>query len=173
VTHVTAPCVVRHYTLATSTVWGQQTLQPTDWRAALRKRVVILEDEEAIRFFLWYFFDRRGYEVFTFPEPGLCPLHIAPGCPCPEGTSCADIVISDVNMEGKNGLDYIEKLVEKGCKQRHFALMSGAFSAADLLRATHLGCALFSKPIEMDALKTWVEVVEESIPPERQLHNWA
>ncbi|MGB7847598.1 MAG: response regulator, partial [Candidatus Acidiferrum sp.] len=135
--------------------------------------VVIFEDDEGIRFFLWHFFDHRGYEVFTFPEPGLCPLHATQECPCPEGTSCSDIVISDVNMEGKNGLDYIEKLIRKGCKQQHFAVMSGAFSAADLLRGTQLGCALFSKPLAMDVLKTWVEAVEQSIPPERQLHNWA
>lgn len=76
-------------------------------------------------------------------------------------------------MVGTNGLDYIEKLLNKGCKQRHFALMSGAFSDADVVRAAQMGCALFSKPLEMDVLKTWVEVVEQSILPERQLYNWA
>jgi DNA-binding response OmpR family regulator len=139
----------------------------------MRRRAVIFDDNEFLRSYLWQFFDRRGYEVFTFPEPDLCPLHVVRQCPCPEGTCCADLIISDVNMLGKNGLDYIEKLLKKGCKQRHFALISGAFSDADMVRAAQMGCALFSKPLEMDVLKTWVEAVEQSILPERQLHNWA
>jgi|SRR5208282_1306668 len=139
----------------------------------MRRRAVIFDDEDLIRFCLWQFFDRRGYEVFTFPEPHLCPLHAVQECPCPGDTSCADLIISDVSMVGTNGLDYIEKLLNKGCKQRHFALMSGAFSDADVVRAAQMGCALFSKPLEMDVLKTWVEVVEQSILPERQLYNWA
>jgi DNA-binding response OmpR family regulator len=139
----------------------------------MRKRAVIFDDNEFIRFHLWRFFDRRGYEVFTFPTPDLCPLHVSQACPCPAGTSCADLVISDVSMVGMNGIDYIEKLLEKGCKQRHFAIMSGAFSEADLARGAKMGCALFTKPLEMDVLKTWVEAVEQSVLPDRQLHNWA
>ena len=48
-------------------------------------------------------------------------------------------------MSGKNGIDYIEQLLKKGCKQRHFALISGAFSDADIVRAAQMGCALFGK----------------------------
>jgi DNA-binding response OmpR family regulator len=138
----------------------------------MRRRAVIFEDDALIRFALWKLFDDRGYEVLTFPEPGMCPLHVVRECPCPANTSCADLIISDVNMSGTNGIDFLEGLIRKGCKQRHFALMSGAFSDADLVRAAHMGCALFSKPLEMDVLKTWVEAVEQSILPERQLHNW-
>jgi len=138
----------------------------------MRMRAVILDDDEFLRFYLWQFFDRRGYEVFTFPEPDFCPLHVVQECPCPAGTSCSDLIISDVNMGGKNGIDYIEKLVKKGCRQRHFAIMSGAFSDADMVRAAQMSCALFSKPLDMEVLKSWVEVVEQSILPDRQLYNW-
>ena len=139
----------------------------------MRRRAVIFDDNKFLRFYLWQFFDLRGYEVFTFPEPDLCPLHVVRECPCPKGTCCADLIISDVSMMGKNGIDYIEELVKKGCRQRHFALMSGDFSETDMVRAAQMGCALFGKPLEMGALKTWVEVVEESILPERQLYDWA
>ena len=138
----------------------------------MRRRAVIFEDDALIRFALWKLFDDRGYEVLTFPEPGMCPLHVVRECPCPANTSCADLIISDVNMSGTNGIDFLEGLIQKGCKQRHFALMSGAFSDADLVRAARMGCALFSKPLEMEVLKTWVEAVEQSILPERQLYNW-
>jgi DNA-binding response OmpR family regulator len=135
----------------------------------MRRRAVIFDDDKFLRFYLWQFFDLRGYEVFTFPEPDLCPLHVVQGCPCCAGTCCADLIISDLGMMQKNGIDYIEALVKKGCKQRHFALMSGNFSQTDLVRAAQMGCALFSKPLQMEVLKSWVEAVEESIVPQRQL----
>ena len=68
-----------------------------------------------------------NYEVITFPEPGVCPLHVSLRCPCADGTSCSDLIVSDVNMLGQNGIDFVEQLINKGCRQRHFALMSGAF----------------------------------------------
>jgi len=138
----------------------------------VRRRAVIFDDNDLVRRGLWYFFDQHGYEVFTFSEPDLCPLHVVRECPCPVETSCADLIVSDVNILGRNGLDYIESLVEKGCKQRHFALMSGNFSDTDLARASKIGCVLFTKPVEMDAFAAWVEAVEKSIPSGRVLHDW-
>lgn len=138
----------------------------------MRRRAVIFEDNDLIRRSLWYFFDHRGYEVYTFPEPGLCPLHVVQECPCPGDTSCADLILSDVDMLGANGVDYIEKLIGKGCKQRNFALMSGNFTPTDLDRAAKIGCVLFPKPLDMHAITAWVEAVEQSIPSERILYNW-
>jgi len=137
-----------------------------------RRRAVIFEDDALIRFVLWHLFDDKGYEVFTFPEPGMCPLHGVRECPCPADTSCADLIISDVHMVGTNGIDFLERLIQKGCKQRHFALMSGNFSEADLARASQLGCTLFNKPLDMVQLTAWVEEVERSIPLERKLLVW-
>ena len=138
----------------------------------MRRRAVIFDDNDLIRFTLWHLFDQRGYEVFTFPEPGLCPLHVVQECPFPGDSSCADLIISDVNMFGESGIDFIEKLVEKGCKQRRFALMSGTFSAADLVRGERLGCKLFTKPLKMAEVAAWVEEVERIIPANRILYDW-
>jgi CheY-like chemotaxis protein len=139
----------------------------------VRRRAVIFDDDSLIRYALWDLFDGRGYEVFTFPEPGLCPLHVLLQCPCPTGTSCADLILSDVNMHAANGIDYIEQLIQKGCRQRHFALMSGHFFKDDLARGSELGCKLFTKPLDMDQVKDWIEEVERSIPLERVLFDWA
>jgi len=137
-----------------------------------RRRVVIFDDDELMRSLLWRFFDKRNYEIFTFPYPELCPLHAVSECPCPLGTTCADIIIRNVNMLGQNGLDFVEKLLANGCRQGHFALMSGAFSNADIERASHLGCAVFEKPLVMEALTAWVESTEQSIPAGRVLFDW-
>jgi hypothetical protein len=75
-------------------------------------------------------------------------------------------------MLGNNGIDFIEKLIEKGCKQRRFALMSGAVTDSDRERASRLGCAVFEKPVDMEALTAWIESVEKSIPAERVLFDW-
>ena len=138
----------------------------------MRHRAVIFEDDALIRFALWKFFDGRGYEVVTFPEPGMCPLHVVRECPCPADTSCSDLILSDVNMQGTNGINFLEGLIQKGCRQRHIALMSGNFSNTDLARAAKIGCVLFTKPLEMDAIAAWVQVVEKSIPSGRVLYNW-
>jgi DNA-binding response OmpR family regulator len=138
----------------------------------MRHRAVIFEDDALIRFALWKLFDDRAYEVLTFPEPGMCPLHVVRECPCPADTSCSDLIISDVNMSGTNGIDFLEGLIQKGCRQRNIALMSGNFSGTDLTRASRLGCTLFSKPLAMARLTTWIEETERSIPPERKLFDW-
>ena len=79
----------------------------------MRRRAVIFDDNKFFRFYLWQFFDLRGYEVFTFPETDLCPLHVVRECPCPTGTCCADLILSDVSMMGKNGIDYMRNWWKK------------------------------------------------------------
>jgi CheY-like chemotaxis protein len=75
-------------------------------------------------------------------------------------------------MHATNGIDFLETLIQKGCRQQHIALMSGNFSEDDLARAKRLGCAIFNKPIAMAALVKWIEEIEPSIPPGRKLFNW-
>ena len=140
--------------------------------STIRRRAVILDDNSTIRRVLWKLFDDRGYEVFTFPDPGLCPLQVVRECPCPPAAYCADVIVTDLNMVNGNGIDFLEQLVQKGCKQRYYALMSGNFSDADLARSARLGCRLFKKPLDIAQLTAWVEEVERSVPPERTLFDW-
>ena len=137
-----------------------------------RYRAVILDDNSTIRKVLWSFFDRLGYEVFAFPDPVTCPLHVFRACPCPPSARCADVIVSDLHMLDGSGIDFLERLVQKGCQQPHFALMSGDFSDEDLARASRLGCALFNKPLDMVQFTRWVKEAERLIPPKRTLHDW-
>jgi hypothetical protein len=75
-------------------------------------------------------------------------------------------------MVDGNGIDFLEQLVQKGCKQMHLALMSGNFTETDLVRASRLHCKLFAKPLAMAQLTAWVEEVERLIPSERTLFDW-
>jgi len=138
----------------------------------LRYRAIVLADDSDIRSLLWTILDIRGYEVFTFPDPGLCPLHSVGECPCPGTTACADLIVSDMRFwEGKD-VDFIEQLVHKGCKQNHFALVCDASRDEKVRRAAQLGCAVFPRPLNLTRFLTWLEAVEGTIPKERSLFNW-
>ena len=138
----------------------------------MRLRAVIFDDEASIRESLSYLCDRRGYEVFAFPDPGLCPLHVMDRCPCAPGIACTDIILSDLNMPQVQGLNFVEALVAKGCAVPHIALMSGAWSEADEARAAHLGCQLFRKPFSIAAIDAWLTKVEALVSPGRELSPW-
>lgn len=138
----------------------------------MRLRAMIFDDEAALRRILELVCARRGYEVITFPDPEVCPLHAMPLCPCPSGTLCADIIISDINMPRVNGVDFIEALASKQCAVPRIALMSGGWSDADRMRAARLGCQLFTKPLSIAQFEAWLDTVESIIAPARRLLDW-
>jgi len=135
-------------------------------------RAFVFDDESAIRSLLWSILDHRGYEVFTFPHPGVCPQFGMAACPCPLEKACTDIIISDLNMPVSNGLDFVEEQVKKGCHCRHMALMSGDWKEQDLAAAKNLGFKIFSKPFQLNELINWLDDVEKKIVPRRKLSNW-
>jgi CheY-like chemotaxis protein len=138
----------------------------------VRLRALILEDEALLRLLLETILHQRGYEVLTYPEPGMCPLTTVGQCACPPGTICADVILSDVQMPGTTGLDFIQQLLEKKCRRPHLALMSGAWTDADMQRAVQLGCKVFKKPFHPAELIQWLQQVETALPPERRLLDW-
>lgn len=135
-------------------------------------RALIFDDQKDIRQMLWSLFESRGYEVFTFPHPALCPLDEAENCPCPKEQACADIIISDVEMPFKDGLAFIEDQIGKGCRCNHIALMSGALTNAHFARAASLGLKIFKKPFRLEELSSWLDQVEKNIDPQRKLADW-
>ncbi|OGP64222.1 MAG: hypothetical protein A2169_11740 [Deltaproteobacteria bacterium RBG_13_47_9] len=135
-------------------------------------RVLMFDDDDSIRQVLWHYFDSRGYEVFTFPHPATCPLDRVPFCQCPLGESCSDIILSDLNMPFKKGLDFIEEQLSKGCRCKHMALMSGDLTQEDIERASALKIKLFLKPFTIKEVGEWVSEVEKTINPARTLSSW-
>ena len=112
----------------------------------MRLRAVILDDNAGIRQALWALCDRPRVRGLHLPRTRALPAprhRPVPVCP---GITCADIILSDLNMPQVQGLDFVETLVAKRCAAPHIGLMSGAWSAADEARAVRLGCRLFHKP---------------------------
>lgn len=135
-------------------------------------RALIFDDNQGIRRLLWTVFDIRGYEVFTFPHPGLCPLNRVDNCPCPKDESCSDVIITDIEMPILNGFDFIAQQVEKGCKCNNIAIMSGKITDDILVRAKLLNLQVFHKPFTIEQLTEWLDRIEKDIAPRRKLTDW-
>ncbi len=135
-------------------------------------RALIFDDKESIRRMLWLLFDRRGYEVFTFPNPASCPMSEEKVCRCETEKACADIILSDVNMPVKNGIEFVEEQIRKGCRCGHIALMSGDFTEDNISRAKGMGVKLFKKPFRVEEIYDWLDRIESGIDPERKLSDW-
>ena len=138
----------------------------------MKIRALVFEDNDVFRSVVSSFLTDREYEVFEFPEAGGCPLYLKSGCPCPLNHSCADIIITDINMPGITGLDFIGNQVTHGCKVKHFAMMSFAWTSEQLEQAQRLGCHILEKPFEREDLEVWLNECEKAINPERELSDW-
>jgi DNA-binding response OmpR family regulator len=135
-------------------------------------RILIFDDSEEIRSLLYEFFNRRGYEVFSFPNPGVCPISHEKICPCPTGEACSDFILSDLNMPVQQGIDFLEGQIRKGCHCKNMTLMSGDFTEIDVLRAKSIGLMLLRKPFGITEILEWIESIEKTIDPDRKLSDW-
>ena len=141
--------------------------------AEINLRVLIFEDNKFIRCALKDFLYELGYEVFTFQDPVASPLYEKSYCDCPSGKACTDIIISDVNMPFVNGLDFIKSQIQKGCKVKSRALMSGDWTNASLQSALNLGCQIFHKPFDIREIVQWIDNCQKRIDPLRELSDWS
>ena len=135
-------------------------------------RMLIFDDSEEIRSLLYDFFNKRGYEVFAFPNPAVCPISHEKICPCPTGEACSDFILSDLNMPVQQGIDFLEEQISKGCQCTNMALMSGDFTENDVLRAKSIGLKLLRKPFHITEIFEWIEGIEKTIDRDRKLTDW-
>jgi hypothetical protein len=75
-------------------------------------------------------------------------------------------------MPIQNGLVFLEEQINKGCRCRHFALMSGDLSAQDIAKAEALGLKVFIKPFNLAEIISWLEQIEKEIDSNRNLSDW-
>ncbi|MFQ5651081.1 MAG: response regulator [bacterium] len=130
-------------------------------------RVFVFDDDESVRTTFARMLSRLGYEVITFSRAALCD-----SCKCLDGQVCADIIISDVDMPGVTGLEFIAGQRMNGCKASSVALMSGKWTESGLQRARELGCHIFQKPLNIQEMKEWLEHCQRNILPGRTLAPW-
>ncbi len=137
-----------------------------------RLRVILLEDNDALRFLFSEIFTDHEYETFAFSTPAICPLQLVPECRCSVNETCTDMMVSDLDMPQMTGLSFIKNQKKKKCKCKHVALISARWTEQDLLLAHELGCKTFIKSSNFEEFHEWLDEVEKSIEPTRELRNW-
>jgi len=110
----------------------------------MSERILIIEDDEGMQFFLSEAFLRQGYQVFLFPdaEKGIMWL---------EKEAC-DLVILDIRLPGMDGIEAIDHVKERSDA---FIIMITAFGEEKLaLEAIHKGAYdYFTKPFELEEME--------------------
>ena len=137
----------------------------------MKPRILIFEDNDILRSALEYILNERGYEVFTFANPRMCQFFDSVHHYCPLDHACADIIISDVNMPASNGLEFMKERLQKGCKVKYRALMSGGWTDSDLKYARELGCHIFHKPFNIEEMLKWLDDCAQKINSDRKLSD--
>jgi len=124
-----------------------------------KPRVIIFDDEVFILNMLKDFFLMRGYDVLTYNDPtSICPIYGCGGDRCSSHDRCSDVMITDFNMPGVNGVELLEQQGRKGCKLdiRNKAVISGYIDDHHRARVQRLGCTFFQKPFNLHALMEWL-----------------
>jgi two-component system chemotaxis response regulator CheY len=113
-----------------------------------KKTAIILDDEPAILEYLELILETLGYEVKTYLSPVLCPLY--------NETIPCDVLITDNNMPGMNGIEFIKHLRQQERKVDRIAVMSGNWEDETFSEAEQLNCKIIKKPFEGDVIIDWV-----------------
>ena len=126
-------------------------------------KVLILDDDEAVRSTLSKFLMACGFEVQSYSEPSNCPTYLTSNCTCGKETGCADIILTDINMPGSTGISFIQNQIQNGCRVKNIAVMSGGWTEEDKKKVKKLGCMIFEKPFSMFELKKWLDRIKEDL----------
>jgi CheY-like chemotaxis protein len=139
----------------------------------MRLRVFVFEDNDTLRSVISSILDTRGYEVFSYSEPLLCPAYL--DRECPHEHPCEDVLITDLNMPHMTGLDFIENQIRHGCKAiaKNRAVLSGDWTQEQRERAERLGCQVFEKPFDFNTLMRWLDECEMRVDRNRELVDLA
>ena len=119
---------------------GRQVARASPRRGAGR-RVLVVDDAEAIRTYLAHLLELRGYEVDT-AEDGRSALALL------EGGAAPDVVLLDVMMPGQDGLATLARIREEH-PGVSVVMLSVVGKAATIVEAMQLGAADYlNKPFE-------------------------
>ena len=138
---------------------------------ARKIRVIIFKADNRGRAQIQKILEAKEFEVIAFDNPEQCPLQTAHECQCADSETCADILISDMDMPRVSGLDFIEKQISRGCKAQNIALMSATWESENIRRAEQLGCTIFEKPTRKSILEDWLDACEQRIDRKTRLSD--
>ena len=122
-------------------------------------RILVIDDDPQLRILLKRYFERRNFDVLE-AEDGDVGLEVY-------RNQGADIIITDLIMPGKEGMETIIELLKDFPDARIIAISGGGRVAPQgyLQLAKGIGAMkVFSKPFELDQLYAAVEELLQSTP---------
>lgn len=141
---------------------------PSDRQAP--RRVLLIEDESAIRVALRRFFGRMGWDVAEAPD-GKQALDLLLGSghgqtQQPEARPKYDMVLSDVRMPGLNGFQLHERLKsERPDIIPHLVFSTGDIAGTETLEfVRHINCPVIQKPFQLSLLKELADRLSREAP---------
>jgi DNA-binding NtrC family response regulator len=120
-------------------------------------KILIIEDERAIRTLLKQAFELWGHEVIT-AEDGQVGLDAI-------GLHDPDVVFADLIMPELTGLDVLKKARAQGF-MKPVVMVTGSASVLDVQNVKALGAyAVILKPFKLDQLEEILKQIEAGAPP--------
>mgnify|MGYP001345890182 CR=1 FL=1 len=115
----------------------------------LKRKVLIVDDQNGIRVLLMEVFNNEGYETFQASN-GKKALEVV-------RTHSPDLVLLDMKIPGMDGLDILKHI--KNINPSIKVIMMTAYGELDMIKeATDLGALMhFTKPFDIDELRMAVK----------------
>jgi len=132
----------------------------------MRKRILVVDDEQSMRDTLDIMLSKEGFDVVTEPD-AKSALNVFDGDGC-------DLVLTDLKMPGMDGIGLIEKLQERN-SGIPIIIMTAYATKEEAIRALNLGASFFiEKPFKKTELLNFINrclKMEDLIRENRQLKN--
>lgn len=122
------------------------------------KKALVLDDNELLRKLMSTILRSKNFEVFEYSSPieflSQNPICNQNGC-----DEYVDLILTDNQMPGMTGLEFLEMIRGKGCtfNNRLVGIVSGYFSNEQLERARSIGVNIFHKPMSMNDISNWID----------------
>lgn len=122
-------------------------------------KVWVVDDDPSICNMLRLMLSAKGYHVETYTDPMACPIIQERDCSRPGVPPCADVLLVDYFMPNMNGLEFLRKVEEFGCKvaQGNRAVITAHYSPELGSELARMGVTYFKKPFKFPALDKWLE----------------
>ncbi len=129
------------------------------------KTALLFEDNDFYREVMTEVLLEKNFQVAAYTDPTAF-LSQKAACCCAASGPCADVMITDNQMPGMTGLEFLEHVRARGCKLPNdsTAIISGNWSKQDHAQALKLGCKIFHKPTSLDAILDWLDEATSTQP---------
>ena len=126
-------------------------------------RAIICDGEVLIRNMLEHFLKKKGYDVLAYPSPSFCPIYSDRAENCSQKKQCADILMTDLYMPHKSGIELLMEQAKRGCKMdlKNKAILADYLDADVKTRIQDIGCSFFRKPFQLSELSAWLQESEK------------